>query len=201
VLFLESSARAWLVVHAIVGAALVASTTHLVVWTWPLLRGRGARYRGVRILATVAATLYVTQFAIGNLLYPVYKVRVRQEYLDEAPAVRADQELRLRVRAAIATGRTTDELDRAGPAEASPPASLRPVARLFDVKEHWVALGLPIALAACALAWAWDPRKSGASTVAGRALFAAAVGATAVAWFAATVGLVVTSYRSVGGLS
>lgn len=177
-LFLESSARAWLIVHAIVGAATVAVATHLVVW---IARGRRARW-----FATVGLALYAAQFALGNLIYPVYRIRVRAEYLENATAVRADVALRREA----AAGRSTPAIT------AAPPERMAKAGRLFDVKEHWAALGLALAAAACALAWAWEPKRDG--RLGGRLLVACAVGAAACAWLGGVVGLYVTSLRAVG---
>lgn len=78
--FGEASARWWLLVHLFVGGALVASTTHLAVWLWR------RRYKGARTFAAICAALYVAAFALGNVIYPVYKVNVRVGYLDSATA-------------------------------------------------------------------------------------------------------------------
>jgi len=197
VIFLEAHARAWLIVHAVVGAALVASATHFVIWARDAWSGKAARWRGVRRFATITLALYVAAFALGNLLYPTYKVRVRLEYLDEATALSKDAQARDEVRALIDKRRTGVAV---APAHNDAPALAR-VARAFDVKEHWVALGLALAAAACALAWAWDPRRersSGAAEMAGKALFCFAVGTATCAWIGALVGLYVSSFRSVG---
>jgi hypothetical protein len=201
VIFLEAHARAWLIVHAIVGVALVGSATHLVIWTRSR-SGLATRWRGVRRHATITLILYVAAFALGNLLYPSYKVRVRLEYLDEPTAVSADAEARGRARALVEQRRTG--VATAPPRNDAP--MLTSVARVFDIKEHWVALGLALAAAACVLAWAFDPRarndeeRSGAAEMAERALFCFAVATATCAWIGAIVGLYVSSFRSVGGL-
>ena len=90
VLPFEDQARVLLVAHAVLGAALVGSSTHLVVWLRGYLRGRPERRRAVRRFAWLTAALFAITFAFGNLAYPIYKVRVRLAYL-EAPAVVAAQ--------------------------------------------------------------------------------------------------------------
>ena len=161
-IFLESSARVWLILHAILGAATVAVATHLVVWIRRYPRGDFARHAAARWFATTALCLYAAQFTVGNLIYPVYKVRVRAEKFDAA----------------------------------EPPTGPR-LARTFDVKEHWVVLGLGMSIALCGLAWGWDPRRDGAGAV--HVFMGLATGVALCAWLAAIIGLWVTSYRSVGG--
>jgi hypothetical protein len=154
------SPRSALIFHAVIGAATVAVSTHLALWSVRLARGQTGRRAGTRWFAAVGTGLYALQFAVGNFIYPTYRVRVRRDYL-EAPGVH-----------------------------------LAGVARAFDVKEHWVALGLPLVLAACALAFTWVPREHG--KLGGRLLAACAIGACACAWLGALIGLYVTSFRSIG---
>ena len=191
-LFLEEQARFWLVVHAVVGAATVAVTTHLVVWIRRYPRGEFGRHRAARWFATAALLLYGGQFALGNLLYPSYKVRVRAEYFDLPAAAREERRVRDQARAAV------DERARVTPLPAPPAAGrdLPALGRLFDVKEHWAALGLGVALALGLVAWAWDPRRDGDGAT---ALFVSlAVACAGCAWLAALVGLFVSSHRAVG---
>jgi hypothetical protein len=190
-LFAEESARFWLVVHAILGAALVAVATHMLVWVWPYLRGRTPRHRGVRIFATVGLCLYVAQFTVGNVIYVPYKVRVRAEYLDLPSAVAADDTARAEARKLVDA--------RVGTSSAAPAArgELSSPARLFDVKEHWAALGLPLSLATCALAWSWDPRREPDARGPRGLLFACALLLALCVWFPAIVGLIVTAQRAV----
>ena len=189
--FLEGLARPLLVVHAILGAATVATATHLAVWTWKALRG-SPRVAGLRWFGVAVLAVFGTQFAAGNLLYPTYKVRVRGELFDLPRAVVGEMRVRQEARAEL--------LAREGREAASEsdeePTGLGRVARLFDVKEHVAALALPFAAAACALALGWRPERDG--PVAGRLLLGCALIVAASAWFAAVVGIVVASYRAVG---
>jgi len=195
-IFAEDQARLLLVVHLVLGAALVASSTHLVVWLWRYPRGDFARHRGARRFALITASLFVANFLVGLTIYPVYKVRVRVEYLDNPTAIARDADNRATVRALI------DER-RGSPIAATPPADpdalpMHALARWFDVKEHAIALGLVLSLACAIILCAWEPRRDGdaiATAVFGFALFAAAT-----TWFAALVGTLVTSYRSIGSL-
>lgn len=189
-LFLESQARLWLIVHAVLGAATVAVATHLVIWIRRYPRGDFGRHRAARWFATTALILYGTQFALGNLIYPTYKVRVRAEFFDFGSAAREDARVRQEARAAV-----DKRAGARGPAVTAP-EDLASVGRLFDVKEHVVALGLAAALAACLLAWAWDPKRDGDGAT---SLFVSLAVATAgCAWFGALVGLFATSHRSLG---
>ncbi len=204
-LFAEASVRFWLVLHTILGAALVAVSTHLVVWTrrWP--RGEIARVEGARWLASVALGLYLAQFLVGNVLYPTYKVRVRTEYFDLGSAVQDEGALRQRSRDLADERRRADAFhDGRQPGFSGPPVAmpsernLSHVSRAFDIKEHWAALGIPFSAGACWIALAWRPKRDGIA--AARLLVACAIIAALCAWLAALVGVVVTSYRSVGDL-
>jgi hypothetical protein len=76
--------------------------------------------------------------------------------------------------------------------------SLAWVARLFDVKEHWVALGLPLALAAVVFS---VRRPAGVpGPVWPRAVFACALGAAVCAWMGGLIGLYASAVRSIGSL-
>jgi hypothetical protein len=200
-LFAEGHARWLLIVHAILGAASVAVTTHLVVWTRRYPRGEFSRVNGVRWFATVGCALYVTQFLLGNVLYPTYKVRVRSEYFDLGSAAAGEAEVRRKAREQVEDRRRADALhDGRSPGEFSPapqaPRDLTSVSRLFDIKEHWAALGLPLVCALCALTWAWRPNRDG--PWGGRLIFAFAVAAATCTWISGVIGLWVTSHRAVG---
>lgn len=83
---LEGVARPLLILHAIVGFAAVASATHLAVHACLSLRNRGAS--GLRRFAVIAPACAVPQFALGLLLYPAYRMRVRLPDFDRnAPLV------------------------------------------------------------------------------------------------------------------
>jgi hypothetical protein len=211
-LFAESHARLLLVAHTIAAAALVASSTHLVVWMRGWRNGSYLRVAAVRRFALIAAGLYVVTFLLGNLLYPTYKVRVKVEYLQEGSAVVAAHAARARGAAearqrydqvqairrgdpapAPAAGPTDGEL-----AEQSAllPRTANKVARWFDSKEHWVALGLPLSIGCALLLLVWRPKEHGGNL--GWVAFALALGACAAVWFAAIVGIVTASFRAVG---
>jgi hypothetical protein len=186
VVFLERQARFLLILHAVSAAVLVAATTHHLVWLRGYFRGNFSRFKGERRFALIAACAFVSTFLIGNLLYPTYKVRVRAEFFDNPTAV--SEELRLR------------EAQHAVAAPAEPRVasrSLSPIARLFDIKEHWVALGCAASLLLLLLSRLAHPREQPMTLVLylGLAIFACAT-----SWWGAIGGLVTASFRSVGRL-
>ncbi|HTM19085.1 MAG TPA: hypothetical protein VL172_01205 [Kofleriaceae bacterium] len=210
--FLEAHARLLLVVHTALAVGAVAASTHVVVWMRRYPRGDYARHDGVRRLSLYAALLFVGAFVAGNLMYPTYRVRVRAAYLEDGGALMRERELRAQAHAR-AVDRYDQEHARGGgeplPAVAEPgpevpdagatlPRRGARMARWFDVKEHWLALGLVMAVAVAALARLWDPRRAGAAIA--PAAFALAVGAAATAWLGAIVGVLVSSWRAVGPL-
>lgn len=199
-LFAEAHARWLLVLHAVLGAATVAVTTHLVVWTRHFPRGEFSRITGVRWFAAVGLGLYLTQFLLGNVLYPTYKVRVRTEYFDLGSAIRADAENRREARDTADQRRRADAgHDGRGVGFTGPPPVMHDdltwVSRLFDIKEHWAALGIPMCAGACALTFV-RLKEGGAAT--GKLLFLCAAGAALSAWLAGLIGVFVASYRAVG---
>ena len=186
-LFLESLARPLLICHAIAAAVLVGATTHHLLWCRHYLWGRYGQVKAERRFATICAITFVSTFVAGNMLYPTYKVRVRAEYFDNAPAI-ADE-----VRARVAQHKIVGVAATPAP---SVVASLSPIARMFDIKEHWVALGCAASVALWILSRKLHPKDD-------RRVLPLYVGLSAVqcgtAWFGAVVGLVTASYRSVGG--
>ena len=186
-LFLESLARPLLLCHAIAAAVLVGATTHHLLWCRHYLYGRYGQAKAERRFATICAIAFVSTFVVGNLLYPTYKVRVRAEYFDNPPAISDEVKLRVAQHQVV------------GVAPTPPPAvvmSLSRIGRLFDIKEHWVALGCAASLALWILSRKLHPKDE-------PRVLPLYVGLSAVqcgsAWFGAIVGLVTASYRSVGG--
>jgi hypothetical protein len=187
VLFLESLARPILICHAVAAAVLVGATTHHLLWCRHYLHDRYAQIKAEKRFATIAACAYVTTFVIGNLLYPTYKVRVRAEYFDNPPAIAAEAKLRASEHRAVtetesASGTTLPDLTR--------------VSHLFDIKEHWVALGCAASILLWILSRKAHPREHRRVLTLYLGLAAFACGA---AWLGALVGLLTASYRSVGG--
>jgi hypothetical protein len=82
----EGAARPLLIAHAILGFTAVGAVTHLAVYAVLALRGRALA--GLRRFSWLAPASVLPQFALGLLLYPAYRVRVRLPDLDRnAPHV------------------------------------------------------------------------------------------------------------------
>lgn len=197
-----TAARWLLVLHAVLGAAAVAAATHWVVWLWPLWRGKAPRRAAVGRFATIAMALYALAMAVGLVLYPTYKARVKLEYLTRPSSVIDDQAARrlatdeLTDRALAAPPRPVD-VDRARRLVGDAPTRASKIARWFDTKEHWAAVGLLLGVALAAIGRAWRPGE--AEPVADGPVVVTLVGAIAVAaiaWYAAIVGLLTTATRS-----
>jgi hypothetical protein len=187
VIFLESLARPLLICHAIAAAVLVGASTHHLLWCRHYVWGNYGRVKAERRFATITTTAFVTTFVLGNLLYPTYKVRVRAEYLDNPPAIAEEVRLRTAQHAVVGV--------RSPPAP-TVVASLSPIARVFDIKEHWVALGCMASVVLWVLSRKVHPKDEP------RVLWlylGLAMVQCGTAWMGAIVGLVTASYRSVGG--
>jgi hypothetical protein len=200
-MFLEGAARWLLVLHTMVAVAAVGSATHLVLWLRPYLRGAYTRQRAVRRFGVITAALFTAAFVLGNVIYPIYKVRVKVEYLQNPGALQRDAALRLDQRAAIEARYRGTEV--APPSEAAIaaqthdlPRSAEKIARWFDVKEHWVAMGLPLALGCMVLLLTWDPRRDGGGPA--TMIFLLALGAAATLWLGAIIGVITSSWRAIG---
>jgi len=192
---MDEWARPLLIAHTLLAVALVAVSTHLVIWMSPWLVGRFQRVTAARRFALWSFGLYVGAFTLGNVIYPIYKMRVRSEFL-EAPSVvsneaAARQEERRAAQASQVPGL---------PLEPRRPGARRRAADFalwFDIKEHLVALGLALAAALAFLFRRWGPAID-------RRLvpiaYAFAALAACCAWAAAVIGFAVASYRSVGPL-
>ena len=204
--FLADHARLLLIVHTALAVGAVAASTHVVVWMRGYRRGDFRRHTGVRRLSLYSALLFLGAFIAGNLMYPTYKVQVRAQYLENGGTVIRERAERDQARAQV-----RERYDRARAqrgAEPLPPPGAPDadadvardtarMARWFDVKEHWLALGLMLALVVAVLARAWDPRVAGAGIA--PAVLLIAVGAALTGWLGAIVGVLVSSHRAVGG--
>ena len=168
-----SAARWLLVLHTGLGVAAVAAGTHLVIWLRRYLRGTQSR-RAVVKFAAIFVALQVGAFVAGNVMYPTYKVEVRAAYLENPRALAADH-----------PATATEELVR----------SAAQAARWFDVKEHWIALGLFASAAVLLILAFWDPARDGAAfapIVVGLATIACAT-----VWLGAIIGVLTAAWRAV----
>lgn len=85
-IFLESIARPLLVVHALVAFAALGATTHLLVLSVGLWRGKAHFARLARVHAQVIGATFAACFVLGLLVYPAYRYYVRGLYLDRHAA-------------------------------------------------------------------------------------------------------------------
>lgn len=74
--------RALLIVHAVLGCAVVGALTHNFVWSLRYLRGAYGRAPAERRFLRWAGRLFAAAFVGGLLLYPQYKLEVRVGWLD-----------------------------------------------------------------------------------------------------------------------
>lgn len=189
----ESAARWMLVLHTALGVAAVGAATHLVIWMRKLSRGEHGRHRAVKKFAIISLALHALAFVAGNVMYPTYKVEVRAAYLENANAIvdeaaahqRAIDEIAVREKASTVEQTATSQMvSRAAKA-----------ARWFDVKEHWIALGLFASAGLVLILMFWNPKKDG-PTLAPIALGLSVVVAGTV-WMGAIIGILTASYRAV----
>lgn len=189
----ESAARWILVLHTLLGVAAVGAATHLVVWLRKYLRGQSGRRRAVLRFAWLVLALQVGAFVAGIVMYPTYKVEVRVAYLENAPAITAAEQAKRREIAKLAA--------REGAEAPEPTATVEIVrraakaARWFDVKEHWIALGILVSGALLVILSRWDPRREGG--VIAPIVMSLAVIAAGTVWLGAVIGVLTASWRAV----
>lgn len=189
----ESAARWLLVLHTAFGVAAVGAATHLVLWLRKYQRGKVSGIRAVRKFAVLTLVLHACGFLAGNLVYPTYKVEVRVAYLENPTAIASDLVAHQRELDKIAAREGALAPQTAPTAEVVKRAAK--AARWFDVKEHWVALGL-IACAALVLVLAfWDPKRDGTALVPVINALAWIVAGTL--WLAAVIGVLTAAWRAV----
>lgn len=181
----DSAARWLLVLHTGLGVAAVGAATHLLLWLWRR-KPRALRF------AWLVVALMAGAFFAGNAMYPTYKVEVRAAYLESPGAVTAATAAHDRDVARVAAR------EAATPPEATATMTVvrraAQAARWFDVKEHWVALGLLCAIALACLLAVREAAEAPAIRPVLLGLAAIVAGST---WLAAIVGIVVASYRAV----
>jgi hypothetical protein len=197
----EDTARWLLVLHTAVSVATVGALTHLVIWMRGYRTGDTARHRSVKKFALIALCLYAANFTIGNLMYPTYRTRVRVEYLDSPDEVVDDATRRAESHARSAERNHADEPDvsaakRDRAAKAHADQAMR-AARWFDVKEHWVALGLMLTAALTLILFAWRPKDDQGSAVIAPYTLLMAVGAAGAVWVAAIIGVLTAAWRAI----
>ncbi|HEY0478612.1 MAG TPA: hypothetical protein VGD37_13935 [Kofleriaceae bacterium] len=193
----EAAARWVLVLHTAFGVAAVGAATHLVIWARDLLRGRFGRIRSVRRFAWIVLGLQLAAFAAGNVMYPTYKAEVRAAYLENATAVVAGRDSHQRA------------LERVWAREAGEPPELTTnatatgelvrraaaAARWFDIKEHWIALGILASLGLVLVLGFWEPSAGARELV--PVVFGLALIIAGTVWLGAVIGVATASWRAV----
>jgi hypothetical protein len=191
----ETAARWLLVLHTALGVAAVGAATHLVLWSRDFLRGRFGRLRAARRFAWIVLALQVVAFGAGNLMYPTYKVEVRAAFLENREALVADAQAHQRALERVAArdhdndrppvpGGIGDRVKRGAGA-----------ARWFDIKEHWIALGILASLGLVLTLALWDPRTIGRELT--PVIFALSVIIAGTLWLGAVIGVITASWRAV----
>jgi hypothetical protein len=190
---LDTTARWLLVLHTALGVAAVGASTHLVLWTRRYLRGQYGKRRAVRRFTWIVLALQLAAFVAGNVMYPTYKVEVRAAYLENQTAVSNQAAAQNKELSRIA--------EREGGQASQAPATRELVkraaeaARWFDIKEHWIALGLLASFALLLIFSRWDPQTDG-MTIAPIVSMLTWLTAGTI-WFGAIVGLLTASWRAV----
>jgi hypothetical protein len=189
----QAAARWMLVLHTAIGVAAVGAATHLVLWLRALLRGQYGRLRAVRRFAWIMLALQVAGFVAGNAMYPTYRVEVRAAYLENSAAVVDQRDASQRALERV----TAREAVRApAPAEAGELVrSAAGAARWFDIKEHWIALGILSSLGLVLVLGFWDPRRAGRELA--PIAFGLALVSAGTLWIAAIIGVLTASWRAV----
>lgn len=190
-----TAARILLVVHTALGVSAVAAGTHLVIWLRRYLRGAAGRRRSVLKFAWIFFALQLGAFGAGNLMYPTYKIEVRSAYLENAGALLAQAELQAHAVAALEANFDQSRATPAAPATVDLVTRAASAARWFDVKEHWIALGLFVSGALLLVLSRWDPHRDGLAIA--PIAMGLAILATATVWLGAIIGVLTAAWRAV----
>jgi hypothetical protein len=188
----ETAARWILILHTALGVAAVGAATHLVLWMRRYLRGEFGRHRAVRRFGWIVLALQLAAFTAGNVMYPTYKVEVRAAYLESGEAIGAERAVHEREIGRVA------EREHAAAYEPSTDDRAKQAAHAahwFDIKEHWIALGILVCLALNLVLAFWDPRKTGSELV--TPVFALAVIVAGTVWLGAIIGVMTATWRAV----
>ncbi len=189
----DSAARWLLVLHTALGVSAVAAATHLALWLRKYIRGQAGKRRSVIRFAWLVLGLQLGAFAAGNIMYPTFKVEVRSAYLENASAVASSQTAHQRELARTAAREDADP--PAAPATAEMVKHAAQAARWFDVKEHWIALGIFTSAALLLVLSLWRPEDDGLA-IAPIATGLAWITAGTV-WLGAIIGVLTAAWRAV----
>lgn len=189
----ETAARWLLVLHTLVGVAAVGAATHLVIWMRRYFRGKAGTRRAVIKFARLTLALQVAAFIAGNVMYPTYRVEVRAAYLENPTAVIEAQQAKAEWAARVM--QREGGQPRESPAIGSVVRRSSQAARWFDVKEHWVALGIFVSAALLLMLSRWPPGRE--PTALAPVAMAFALVSAGTLWFAATIGILTSAWRAI----
>lgn len=80
--FLESISRLLLLAHAVAAIALVGAACHNALLALSHLNGRLVKPKRQRTYVAITFWLYAATFVLGLVIYPAFKVFVREAFLD-----------------------------------------------------------------------------------------------------------------------
>ncbi len=83
-LFLEPWSKPLLFAHLIAAIAACSSAVHVGCRLYLLMRGRPGLLKSLQLHARILALSYALAFVLGALIYPVFRIRVRHEFLESA---------------------------------------------------------------------------------------------------------------------
>lgn len=195
--FAQEYARWLLVLHTAIAVAAVGAATHLVLWIRFYWKGQLGRHRAIRKFAVISLALHFAAFVAGNVIYPTYRIAVRAEYLEEPGRIVEDATAaaQARARSLHADSEAVAALDTSEASRKKVIAAGKAV-RWFDVKEHWLALGLFASIALTLLLLRWDPRRDGMAIAPIAMGLAVCVALTL--WAGAVIGVLTSAWRAVG---
>jgi hypothetical protein len=185
------AARLLLVLHTAIGVAAVGAGTHLVIWLRRYLRGVGSR-PAVMKFAWWFFGLQLAAFLLGNTMYPTYKVEIRAAYLENPAAFASEQTTRDRAVSELEAKQHGEP--RETPATAELVKRAAKAARWFDVKEHWIALGILMSAALLLVLSFWRVEDSAVLSPIVLTMATIAAGTT---WLGAIIGILTAAWRAV----
>lgn len=192
-MLLDSTARWLLVLHTVLGVAAVGAATHLVLWLRRYVRGAYGRRRAVIRFAWIVLATQIGAFIAGNVMYPTYKVEVRVAYLENAPALAAEEEARQTELGKLVAREGGQP--REAPVTRELVRRAASAARWFDIKEHWVALGMITTAVLLLVLARWRPEDD-AMAIAPIVMTLAWISAGTI-WLGAIIGLLTAAWRAV----
>jgi hypothetical protein len=201
VTFAQEYARWLLVLHTAIAVAAVGAATHVVLWMRFYWKGQLGRHRAIRRFAGISLGLHFAAFVAGNVIYPTYRIAVRAEYLEVPSRLVEEATAAAQARARSLHDDGAAAAVAAAASDTSEASRQKVIAagkavRWFDVKEHWLALGLFASIALTLLLLRWDPRRDGMAIAPIAMGLAVCVALTL--WAGAIIGVLTSAWRAVG---